>query len=91
MTRHDAKVELAADVSRHGAEGVVIQAMDLRVGERECQAQEGARDHIVEATFIGTAITHFKRSSRPAERPSLAILSLDPERRKEVRRRGIRN
>jgi len=91
MTRHDAKVELAADVGRHGAEGVVIQAMDLRVGERECQAQEGARDHIVEATFIGTAITHFKRSNRPAERPSLAILSLDPERRKEVRRRGIRN
>jgi uncharacterized protein YbjQ (UPF0145 family) len=90
MTRHDARTQLQADVSRHGGEGVVIQAMDMRVGERECQAQEGARDHIVEATFIGTAITHFRKSNRKTERPSLAILSLDPERRKEVRQRGIR-
>jgi uncharacterized protein YbjQ (UPF0145 family) len=90
MTRHDARSQLQADVSRHGGEGVVIQAMDLRIGERECQAQEGARDHIAEATFIGTAITHFKRSTRAADRPSLAILSLDPERRAQVRKRGIR-
>ncbi|SRR5712691_2241718 len=90
MTRHDARNQLQADVVRHGGEGVVIQAMDLRVGERECQAQEGARDHVAEATFIGTAITHFRPSHRPTERSSLAILSLDPERRQEVRRRGIR-
>ncbi|HET7013116.1 MAG TPA: heavy metal-binding domain-containing protein [Streptosporangiaceae bacterium] len=90
MTRHDARSQLQADVARHGGEGVVIQNMDLRVGERECQAQEGARDHIAEATFIGTAITHFRRSNRADEGPSLAILSLDPERRAEVRRRGIR-
>ena len=55
--------------------------MDLRVGEHECPAQEGARDHLAEVTIIGTAITHFTRSKRAAERPSLAILSLDPERR----------
>jgi uncharacterized protein YbjQ (UPF0145 family) len=90
MTRHDARTQLQADVGRHGGEGVVIQAMDMRVGERECQAQEGARDHIVEATFIGTAITRFKRSSRATEGPSLAIMSLDPERRQAVRQRGIR-
>ncbi|HET9894205.1 MAG TPA: heavy metal-binding domain-containing protein [Streptosporangiaceae bacterium] len=94
MTRHDARNELQQDVLRHGAEGVVIQSMDLRVGERECQAQEGARDHIAEATIIGTAIVHFTKSAHGAERPSLAILSLDPERRQAARRsvnRGISN
>ncbi len=90
MTRHDARNQLQADVARHGGEGVVIQNMDLRIGERECQAQEGARDHVAEATFLGTAIVHFKKSARSAERPSLAILSLDPERRRAVRK-GINN
>jgi uncharacterized protein YbjQ (UPF0145 family) len=89
MTRHDARTELQRDVSRMGAEGVVVQRMELRVHERECQAQEGARDHIAEATIIGTAIAHFARSRRGAERPSLAILSLDPERRQAARRKGL--
>jgi uncharacterized protein YbjQ (UPF0145 family) len=91
MTRHDARNELAQDVARLGAEGVVLQEMDLQVGERECGAQEGARDHIAEASIIGTAIVHFAKSARGAERPSLAIISLDPERRRAVRRRGISN
>lgn len=90
MTRHDARNELQRDVSRMGAEGVVIQSMDLRVHEHECVAQEGARDHVAEATIIGTAIAHFARSKRGAERPSLAILSLDPERRQAVRRKGLK-
>jgi uncharacterized protein YbjQ (UPF0145 family) len=89
MTRHDARNELLADVARMGAEGVVVQRMELRVHEHECQSQEGARDHVAEATIIGTAIAHFARSSRGAERPSLAILSLDPERRQAVRRKGL--
>jgi uncharacterized protein YbjQ (UPF0145 family) len=89
MTRHDARSELQLDVARFGAEGVVIQKMDLRVGERECPVQEGARDHTAEAVIIGTAIARFGQFSRAAERPSLAILSLDPERRQAVRRRGI--
>jgi uncharacterized protein YbjQ (UPF0145 family) len=86
MTRHDARDQLMRDVARHGAEGVVIQSMNMRVGEHECPAQEGARDHVAEVTFIGTAITHFTSSSRSAERPSLAMLSLDPERRKAARK-----
>jgi uncharacterized protein YbjQ (UPF0145 family) len=85
-TRHDARDQLARDVQAHGAEGVVIQSMDMRIGEHECTAQEGARDHLAEVTIIGTAITHFAKSRRAAERPSLAILSLDPERRRSVRR-----
>jgi uncharacterized protein YbjQ (UPF0145 family) len=89
MSRHDARDQLARDVRNHGAEGVVIQNMDMRIGEHECPAQEGARDHVAEVTFIGTAITHFARSSRATERPSLAMLSLDPERR-QAARKGMR-
>jgi uncharacterized protein YbjQ (UPF0145 family) len=84
-TRHDARDQLHRDVRALGAEGVVIQAMDMQIGEHECPAQEGARDHVAEVTFIGTAITHFKKSNRAAERPSLAILSLDPQRRQAAR------
>jgi uncharacterized protein YbjQ (UPF0145 family) len=84
-TRHDARDQLRQEVRDLGAEGVVIQRMDLRIGEHECPAQEGARDHVAEVTIVGTAITHFSTSSRTAERPSLAILSLDPQRRQAAR------
>ena len=59
QTRHDARDQLHRDVRALGAEGVVIQSMDLQVGEHECPGQEGARDHVAEVTIIGTAITHF--------------------------------
>jgi uncharacterized protein YbjQ (UPF0145 family) len=84
-TRHDARQELARDVTRHGAEGVVIADMELRVSERECPASEGNRDHIVEATTIGTAITRFSRSAEGHAAPALAIMSLDPQRRQAAR------
>jgi uncharacterized protein YbjQ (UPF0145 family) len=84
-TRHDARQELAKDVRRLGAEGVVIAAMDLRVSERECPVSEGTRDHIVEATSIGTAITRFSRPAETVGKPALAIMSLDPQRRQAAR------
>jgi uncharacterized protein YbjQ (UPF0145 family) len=85
QTRHDARDQLHQDVQALGAEGVVIQSMDMRIGEHECPAQEGARDHVAEVTIVGTAITHFRKSERASERPSLAILSLDPQRRQAAR------
>ncbi|HWG03290.1 MAG TPA: heavy metal-binding domain-containing protein [Trebonia sp.] len=82
--RHDARQQLAADVKRIGGEGVVVADMDLRVRERECPAQEGGRDHVAEATNIGTAIVRF--STRNERRgSSLAIMSLDPQRRQAAR------
>jgi len=84
-TRHDARDQLRRDVRDLGAEGVVIQRMDMKIGEHECPAQEGARDHLAEVTIVGTAITHFRKSTRATERPSLAILSLDPQRRQAAR------
>jgi uncharacterized protein YbjQ (UPF0145 family) len=85
MTRHDARDQLERDVREMGGEGVVIERMDMRIAEHECPAQEGARDHLAEVTIVGTAITHFIQSKRAAERPSLAILSLDPQRRQAAR------
>jgi uncharacterized protein YbjQ (UPF0145 family) len=82
-TRHDARHQLELDVARHGADGVVLQEMDVRVGEHECPVQEGRRDHVLEATIIGTAIARFGRRAAPP--PPLAIMSLDPQRRQAAR------
>jgi uncharacterized protein YbjQ (UPF0145 family) len=83
--RHDARQQLDRDVARLGGEGVVIAAMDMRVRERECPVQEGRRDHIVEATTIGTAIVRFTQHEQRHTRPTLAIMSLDPQRRQAAR------
>ncbi len=84
--RHDSRQQLERDVKRLGAEGVVIASMELRVRERECPAVEGRRDRIVEATTIGTAIARFARSEGDGQRhKTLAIMSLDPQRRQAAR------
>ncbi len=82
--RNDARDQLEKDARAHGADAVVTSRMELRMRERECPAQEGRRDHIAEATFVGTAIARFDRSAKSPP-PSLAILSLDPQRRQAAR------
>src|ERR1700737_3313839 len=71
--RHDARVQLEADVRAHGAEAVVIADMTMRIRERECPSVQHGRDHIVEATTIGTAIAKFARSEQQHTRPTLAV------------------
>jgi uncharacterized protein YbjQ (UPF0145 family) len=83
--RHDARQQLERDVTRLGGEGVVIATMEMRVRERECPVQEGRRDHIVEATTIGTAIARFSDAEQQHSGPTLAIMSLDPQRRQAAR------
>jgi uncharacterized protein YbjQ (UPF0145 family) len=83
--RHDARTQLQADVKRIGAQGVVVAEMEFRVRERECPAQEGRRDHIVEAINIGTAIVRFNSQSERNGPSPLAIMSLDPQRRQAAR------
>jgi uncharacterized protein YbjQ (UPF0145 family) len=84
-SRHDARRQLESDVHLLGAEGVVIAAMLMQVRERDCPGTVGRRDHIVEATLIGTAITRFDRAvPRPAG-PALAVMSLDSRRRQAAR------
>ena len=85
LARHDARVQLEGDVSRMGADGVVVSGVDMRVRERECPAREGTRDHIAEVTIIGTAVAQFTSPAVAAPPGSLAILSLDPQRRQVAR------
>ena len=85
QSRHDARRQLENEVRRLGAEGVVIAAMQLRVSQRACPVTMGRRDHIVEATLIGTAIAGFSRAGRGQAGPALAVMPLDPRRRRCVR------
>ena len=76
-SRHDARRRLEDDVRQLGAEGVVIAGMRMRVRERDCPVTVGRRDHIVEATLIGTAIVMFSRAGQRTAGPALAVMSLD--------------
>ncbi len=84
QSRHNARRALDGDVTRLGAEGVVIADMQMRVRTRDCPVAVGRRDRVVEATLIGTAIVSFSRASR-AGGPALAVMSLDPQRRQAAR------
>ena len=79
-SRHDARLALERDVRRLGAEGVVIAGLSMQVRERDCPAEVGRRDHIVEATLVGTAIVRFVRAGPGRGGPALAIMSLNPRR-----------
>jgi uncharacterized protein YbjQ (UPF0145 family) len=85
QARHDARRQAEGEVRRLGADGVVIASMDMRVRERDCPAQVGRRDHIVEATLLGTAIARFSPAGQRHAGPALAIMSLDPQRRQAAR------
>jgi uncharacterized protein YbjQ (UPF0145 family) len=85
QSRHDARRQLESDVARLGADGVVIAAMPMRVRQRDCPAAIGRRDHIVEATLIGTAIAEFSHAPLPVHGQPLTIMSLDPQRRQAAR------
>jgi uncharacterized protein YbjQ (UPF0145 family) len=83
QSRRDARDRLGRDIQRLGAEGAVIARMQLRVTVRDCPAQPGRRDHIVEASILGTAVARFARAGQgprggqgPASR-ALAVLPLD--------------
>ena len=85
QSRHDARRQLESDVKRLGAEGVVIATMQMRVRERDCPVTVGRRDHIVEATLIGTAVARFSRARQRHDGPALPIMPLGPQRRQAAR------
>jgi len=75
--RHDARNQLMKDARQHGGDGVVVDEIDLRIGERECPAYQGGRDHIAEAFLLGTSIARFDRSKREPAPKALSIMRLD--------------
>ena len=85
QSRHDARRQLESDVKRLGADGVVITAMEMQVRERDCPESVGRRDHIVQATLVGTAVARFSPAKQPHDGPPLAIMSLNPRRHQAAR------
>jgi uncharacterized protein YbjQ (UPF0145 family) len=84
QARQDARGRLEEDVRRLGAEGVVIAGMSMRARERDCPAVVGRHDHIVEVTFIGTAIVSFSRAGHSGTGSALAVMPLGPRPRQIV-------
>jgi uncharacterized protein YbjQ (UPF0145 family) len=77
QTRTDARNELELDLVRIGAEGVVVQETKTKISERKCPIVPFGRDHVVEATIVGTAIAQFARVAPP---PIYGIHKLDGRR-----------
>ncbi|HXZ63263.1 MAG TPA: heavy metal-binding domain-containing protein [Streptosporangiaceae bacterium] len=75
--RTDARNELELDLVRMGADGVVVRDMQTRITERKCPIVPFSRDHVVEATIVGTAIVQFARIAPP---PIYGIHKLDGRR-----------
>ena len=81
QSRRDARRRLEADVRQLGGEGVVIAGMQMQVRERDCPVAVGRRDHIVEATFTGTAIVRFSPGRHHSAGPAVAVMPLGRRRR----------
>jgi len=62
----------------------VIAAMRLRVSQQACPVTVGRRDHIAEATLLGTAIASFAAAGPPQAGPALAVMALGPRRRRKA-------
>nr|WSX49318.1 YbjQ family protein [Streptomyces sp. NBC_00974] len=77
--RRTAREQLALDAAKHGGDGVVVDDVELTVGENECPAFGYARDFTAEAVFVGTSIARFGRSERPAGPVPLTIMRLERE------------
>ena len=58
----------------------MIAAVQLRVSQRDCPVSVGRRDHIAEATLIGTAIARFSRPGLGDTQPALSVMPLGPRR-----------
>jgi uncharacterized protein YbjQ (UPF0145 family) len=74
-TRRDAREQLRRAIEGQGADGLVVDEMTLHISERECPAVEGGRDHVAEATILGTSLASFAAS--PATAAHLTIMRLD--------------
>jgi uncharacterized protein YbjQ (UPF0145 family) len=79
QVRQEARRQLENDVKRLGAEGVVIAAMQLEESKQNCPVAVGRRDHLVEATLIGTAVARFSCAGRCHSGPALAVMPLGPQ------------
>jgi len=80
QVRRDARNELELDLLRMGAEGVVVREMDTKFSQRSCPIVPFGKDHVVEATVLGTAIAQFARMQPP---PVYGIHRMSDARRRD--------
>jgi len=78
-TRRDARAQLEKAVAADGGEGVVVDEITMRIGERECPSVEGEHDHVCEAVILGTSIVAFGQPTGAESRPPLSIMHLNPK------------
>jgi uncharacterized protein YbjQ (UPF0145 family) len=77
QVRTDARNELELDLVRMGADGVVVREMETQISERRCPIVPFGKDHVVQATIVGTAIAKFAEMAPP---PIYGIRRLDGRR-----------
>ncbi|MEU5303060.1 heavy metal-binding domain-containing protein [Streptomyces noursei] len=85
-TRHDARARIGEQAWHTGADGVVLGDSRLRIWREECvrarrrNSDSDQKDHVAEATLVGTAVAGFTVRQEPPR--TLAMMSLDPNRRR---------
>ncbi|MGV4925784.1 heavy metal-binding domain-containing protein [Streptomyces sp. BHT-5-2] len=85
-TRHDARARIGEQAWSTGADGVVLGDSRLRIWQEACTRarrrnnDSDQKDHVAEATLIGTAVAGF--TVRQAPPRTLTMMSLDPQRRR---------
>lgn len=77
QTRAQVRHEIHENVVRIGGQGLVTRPMRLSIREQECRNSDGYRDHIAEATMVGTAVVPFRRVKASDVPAPLRILRLD--------------
>ncbi len=86
QVRTDARNELELDLVRMGAEGAVVRDMQTRFTQRRCPMLPLGKDHVAEATIVGTAIARFANLAPP---PIYGIRKLDGRRPVQVPERQV--
>jgi uncharacterized protein YbjQ (UPF0145 family) len=87
-TRHRARESAAHDVASLGGTALVVKAMSLRTWEQE--PGEGHRDHLAEASVVGTSVVAIGTPAHPpARKNTLSILRLDGDRINDPRRQSL--
>jgi uncharacterized protein YbjQ (UPF0145 family) len=83
--RADARAQLRAQSGRHGGDGVILAAGDLRVWGEPCFRNSDQEDHVAEATLVGTTVARFEvRAQVPR---TLTVMPLGTRRRPQSTRR----
>jgi uncharacterized protein YbjQ (UPF0145 family) len=75
VARGAARDSLAADGRRYGGHTVLLQRMDLRIGEQRCASVQEGEDHTATAFLWGTAVVPFKTRAS-LEAPPLMMMRL---------------